>query len=87
MKQKKQNKYPKEWVYKKTKSLKPIRNEKGIMLYSDAMPYLARVVPQDNPMFEFIFSLASFAMKKRLTDKQAEKCAEIIRYFEREGVL
>lgn len=84
---KEKDEFPFEWIEKRIKSKKPIRNEKGSMLYSDALKYLIRVIPQDSPSFDFILTLASFASCKKLSDKQAEKASEIIRFYEKEGVL
>ena len=51
--------YPFKWVEKRVKSKKPIRNEKGAMLYKDALVYLVRVLKQDQPDFNLILGLAS----------------------------
>ena len=79
--------YPFKWVEKRVKSKKPIRNEKGVMRYKDALVYLVRVIKQDQPDFNLILGLASFATANGLSDKQAAKASEIIYFYEKEGVL
>ena len=79
--------YPKEIVQKRTKSFKPKRNSAGAMLYKDALQYLVRVIDQDNPVFDLVLGLASFATANKLSQKQQEKADEIITYYENEGVL
>lgn len=80
-------KYPFDWVLKRIKSKKPQRNENGSMLYKDALQYLARVMEQDNPLFEYTLTLASFATQNKLSEKQAKEADKIIGYFEKLGVL
>lgn len=82
-----EEKYPYEIVIKRTKSKKPIRNEQGALLYKDALKYLLRVIDQDEPSYDLILGLASFATANKLSEKQALKADEIIYYFERKGVL
>lgn len=79
--------YPKERVTKRVTSFKPIRNEKGVILYKDALQYLVRVIEQDEPAFSLILGLASFATQNKLSQKQAEKADEIINFYENKGVL
>lgn len=79
--------YPFTWVEKRVKSKKPIRNEKGGMRYKDALVYLVRVLKQDQPDFNLILGLASFATANGLSEKQAAKASEIIKFYEKEGIL
>lgn len=79
--------YPYKLVKKLVKLKKPIRNESGEMQYSDALKYLVVVLPQDTPSYDFILTLASFAVCGRLSEKQMKKADEIIWFYEREGVL
>jgi hypothetical protein len=57
------------------------------MRYKDALVYLVRVIKQDQPDFNLILGLASFATANGLSDKQAAKASEIIKFYEKEGVL
>lgn len=82
-----EEKYPLITVEKRVKSKKPLRNEEGVLLYSDALKYILRVIPQDTPSYDFILTLASFAVCGRLSEKQAKKADEIIYFYEKEGVL
>lgn len=82
-----EEKYPKERVIKRVTSFKPIRNKEGSMLYKDALQYLVRVIDQDEPAFGLILGLASFATQNKLSDKQAEKASDIIKFYENKGVL
>ena len=79
--------YPKERVIKRITSFKPIRNERGTVLYKDALQYLVRVIDQDEPSFPLILGLASFSTQNKLSQKQAEKADEIIAFYENKGVL
>lgn len=79
--------YPTEWVIKRTKSIKPIRNSEGAILYKTALQYLVRVIPQDYPGFDFLLNLASFATSNALSDAQAKEADKYINYFEKQGVL
>lgn len=74
-------------VKKLVKLKKPIRNKNGEMKFSDALKYLVVVLPQDDPSYDFILTLASFAVCDRLSEKQAKKANKIIWFYEKEGVL
>lgn len=76
-----------KWVENKVFSLKPERNKEGCMYYADALKYLVRVIEQNSPHFDLVLGLASFAVANHLTDKQAKKASEIIKYYEEKGVL
>jgi len=82
-----EEKFPREKVIKRVASYKPIRNENGAIRYVDALQYLVRVIEQDNPAFQLILGLASFATNNHLSEKQREKADEIISYYNRMGVL
>lgn len=79
--------YPFEWVLKRVKSKKPQRNKNGSMRYKDALQFLTRVMEQDNPLFEYTLTLASFATQNRLSEKQAIEADKIIYFFRKKGVL
>lgn len=79
--------YPLEWVLKRVKSKKPKVNKKGSMRYKDALQFLTRVIEQDNPLFEYTLTLASFATQNKLSDKQAIEANKIINFFRKKGVL
>lgn len=76
-----------KWVENKVSSLKPERNKEGYIYYDDALKYLVRVIEHNSPHFDLVLGLASFAVANHLTDKQSQKAAEIIRYYEEKGVL
>lgn len=82
-----EEKYPKTKVTKRVTSFKPIKNDEGRMLFKDALQYLVRVIDQEEPAFDLILGLASFATQNKLSEKQAGKANEIIRYYENKGVL
>lgn len=77
--------YPKEWITKEIKSLRPTRNKNGAILYKDALQYIVRVMEQDSPMFSLVLGLASFATSNKLSFKQKEKADEIINFYEDRG--
>ena len=79
--------YPLEVVTKRVKSYKPIRNENGSILYKDALKYLFRVLPPDEPSLDVILGLASFATANNLSDKQAKLADKFIDYWEKRGIL
>lgn len=79
--------YPLEVVTKRVTSYKPIKNEKGSILYKDALKYLFRVLPPDDPSLDVILGLASFATANNLSDKQAKLADKFIDYWEKRGVL
>lgn len=79
--------YPLEVVTKRVKSYKPIRNEEGSILYKDALKYLFRVLPPDEPSLDIILGLASFATANNLSDKQAKLADKFIDYWQKRGVL
>lgn len=64
-------------------TLKPIRDEKGNIRYTDALLYLVRVVPIRHPDFKIILSLASYTTQNEgLSVKQAEIADRLINYHE-----
>lgn len=77
--------YPLEIVTKRVTSYKPIRNSEGSILYKDALKYLFRVLPPDDPSLDIILGLASFATANNLSDKQAKLADKFIDYWEKEG--
>lgn len=79
--------YPLKRVIKRVECFKPIRNDKGAFRYKDALQYLARVLPQNDPSYGFILGLASFATANQLSNKQREKADEFIEFYESKGVL
>ena len=79
--------YPLEVVTKRVKSYKPVRNEKGSILYKDALKYLFRVLPPDEPSLDIILGLASFATANNLSDKQAKLADKFIDYWQKRGDL
>lgn len=79
--------YPLEVVTKRVKSYKPIKNENGSILYKDALKYLFRVLPPDEPSLDVILGLASFATANNLSDKQAKLADKFIDYWEKKGIL
>ena len=79
--------YPLEVVTKRVKSYKPIRNEEGSILYKDALKYLFRVLPPDEPSLDIILGLGSFATANNLSDKQAKLADKFIDYWQKRGVL
>lgn len=83
----KKEEYPKVPFTKRVTSFRPIRNKDGVILYKDALQYLVRVIEQDAPDFPLILGLASFSTQNKLSDKQAAKASEIIKYYEKKGVL
>lgn len=87
MRIKTQDDYPTELVVKKTKSIKPIRNKDGAIQYKEALQYLARVIPQDEPCYDFLFNLASFATSNKLSPAQAFEADKFINFYEKKGIL
>ena len=79
--------FPLEVVNKRISCYKPIRNSNGEMRYKDALVYLARVIPPNEPTLQVIFGLASFALNNKLSKKQAELADKFIRYWSEKGVL
>lgn len=76
-----------EVVTRKITTLKPVRT-KGEIKYADALFYLVRVLPYNEPSLEIILSLASFARGKGgLSPKQAQLADKFINYWEEQGVL
>lgn len=70
-------------VRKVVKTYKPIRNEQGALLYSDALQYLVRTLPQDHPSYSTILSLASYATTNNgLSVKQRELANKFIHWYE-----
>lgn len=79
--------YPLEIVCKKIHSYKPIRNDFGQIKYKDALVYLCRVLPPNEPSLQVIFGLASFALNNSLSTKQAKLADKFISFWEDKGVL
>ena len=79
--------YPLEVVTKRVTSYKPIRNSEGSILYKDALKYLFRVLPTDEPSLDIILSLASYATANNLSGKQVKLAEKFIDYMEKRGVL
>lgn len=75
----------------KTKAIEleiPERNNKGVFLYSNVLPYLACVYYKKIPTYKILFGLASYAMTKNgLTEKQRKIADDFIDFAESEGVL
>lgn len=66
----------------------PVRDKKGVFLYSDVLPYLACIYYKKIPNYKIIFGLASYAMTKNgLTEKQRKIADDFISFAESEGVL
>lgn len=76
-----------EWVENTTLSKKPIPDKNGKITYRETLTYLVRVIEQDAPYFDLVLGLASFATNNCLSERQAEKANEIIRYFHKKGVI
>ena len=56
--------FPLQVVKKVITCFKPIRNEKGGMQYKDLLQYLVKVLPQDDPSYSVVLSLASYSTTK-----------------------
>lgn len=76
-----------EWVENLTYSFRPNLDKNGVINYKLALQYLARIIDQDLPNFEFILNLASFATTNKLSNKQRYEADKIIQYYEDRGVL
>lgn len=79
--------FPLQIITKRVKSYKPIRNDAGKILYKDALKYLFRVLPPDEPSLDIILGLASFATANNLSEKQAKLADKFIKYWVERGVL
>lgn len=79
--------YPLQIVTKRVVSYKPIRNKNNCMKYKDALIYLCRVLPPNEPSLPVIFGLASFSINNNLSEKQTKLAAKFITYWEEMGVL
>ena len=65
------------------KILKPLRNSKGSIKYSDVLPYLVKLCPQDHPNFNLLLSLAAYANGRNgLSVPQAELASKFVKQFE-----
>ena len=71
----------------KTIAIKPLLNTGDYYYYSDVLKYLLKVIDQDDPIFEFIISLTSFALGGNLSNKQSAKIREIINFYKNKGIL
>jgi len=74
-------------VVKRITCLKPSRDLQGQIEVKYCLQYLVKVVSQENPNFEFLLNLASYATSNCLSDKQKEKAIQFIEFYEKEGVL
>ena len=71
-----------------TIAIKPLINTTGdYYYYSDVLKYLLKVIEQDDPVFELLIGLTSFALRGNLSEKQLSKIKEIISFYKNKGVL
>lgn len=68
-------------------AIKPLITTGDYYYYSDVLKYLLKVVDQDDPVFELIIGLTSFALRGNLSDKQLTKIKEIVSFYKNKGVL
>ncbi|MBO7696277.1 MAG: hypothetical protein J6T10_26875 [Methanobrevibacter sp.] len=79
--------FPLQIVTKRIISYKPIRNKDGDIRYKDALTYLCRVLPPNEPSLPVIFGLASFSINNNLSEKQRKLADKFIYFWEEKGVL
>jgi len=79
--------YPLQIVTKRIVSYKPVRNKDGDIRYKDALMYLCRVLPPNEPSLPVIFGLASFSINNNLSEKQRKLADKFIYFWEEKGIL
>ena len=68
-------------------AIKPLINTGDYYYYSDVLKYLLKVIEQDDPVFDLIIGLTSFALRGNLSKKQLDKIEKIISFYKNKGVL
>ena len=75
-------------VTKKVTSYRPLLGIGRGIRTLDALVYLSRVIPQDEPSLQAIYSLIGFELNNgELTEDKVRLASKIIDYWVKEGVL